>query len=47
MFCGNLVCSPEEMEIIARDSKKSKKLEDKLLSQTVTVSGASFSYGFS
>lgn len=34
VFCGNLVCSPEDMEIISRDSKKSKKLHEKLISQT-------------
>jgi len=35
MFCGNMVCTPEEGDIISRDSKKSKKLMEKLLSQTV------------
>jgi len=34
IFCGNLVCSREDMEAIERDSKKSKKLHEKLLAQT-------------
>ena len=38
MFCGNLVCSPEEQEIISRESKKSKKLMEQLLSQKAQVS---------
>ena len=38
MFCGNLVCSPEEQDIISRESKKSKKLMEQLLSQKAQVS---------
>lgn len=34
LFCGNLVCTTEDMQILERDSKKSKKLHEKLMSQT-------------
>jgi len=35
MFCGNLVCTPEDQEIINRESKQGRKLKDKLLLQHV------------
>ena len=34
-FCGALVCTKEEQEILARNSKKSQKLYQKLLMQTI------------
>lgn len=34
-FCGALVCTREEQEILARNSKKSQKLYQKLLTQTI------------
>ncbi|KAL9974438.1 hypothetical protein ACROYT_G011468 [Oculina patagonica] len=34
-FCGALVCTKEEQEILARNSKKSQKLYQKLLTQTI------------
>lgn len=34
-FCGALVCSREEQEILARNSKKSQKLYEKLLTQRI------------
>lgn len=33
LFCGTLVCTPEEEEILTRDSKKGHKMRDKLLRQ--------------
>ncbi|XP_057300333.1 activating signal cointegrator 1-like [Hydractinia symbiolongicarpus] len=39
MFCGTLVCSLEEQDIISRQSKKSKKLMEKLLNQTPAEEG--------
>lgn len=32
LFCGKLVCSKEEKEILSRNSRKSEKLEQKLMS---------------
>ena len=34
-FCGALVCTKEEQEILARNSKKSQKLYEKLLTQAI------------
>jgi len=34
-FCGALVCTKEEQEILARNSKKSQKLYQKLLTQAI------------
>ena len=33
LFCGSLVCTPEEEELIARDSKKAQKFKEKLVKQ--------------
>ena len=33
VFCGALVCTPEEEEILMRDSKKGQKFRDKFLKQ--------------
>ena len=32
LFCGKLVCTKEEKEILSRNSRKSEKLEQKLMS---------------
>lgn len=34
LFCHNLVCSPEDQEYITRESKKGRKLHEKLMQQT-------------
>ena len=36
-FCGALVCTKEEQEILAKNSKKSNKLYEKLLTQSITA----------
>lgn len=33
LFCGALVCTPEEEELLARDSKKAQKFKDQILKQ--------------
>ena len=38
-FCGSLVCTKEEQEILARNSKKSMKLYEKLVTQKIAQDG--------
>ena len=38
-FCGSLVCTKEEQEILARNSKKSMKLYEKLVAQSFEKNG--------
>lgn len=33
MFCGALVCTPEEEELLTRESKKGQKFREKILRQ--------------